>query len=102
MNLELGSIVTAGRKVGDVEAGMKGVVYELYDRTGWDKDGGTGYGIIFETGFYDGFSSFDLDVCKIQDTGKVDMAISRYRFTNVGRLYQEYLDGWFDLALGQH
>lgn len=87
----------------DVEPGMKGVVYERYDRSNFDDDpeDNVGVGIIFETGSYDGFSRSDLAMYKIENTGVVDEFASYYRFENVGQLDQDFKRSYFDLALGK-
>ncbi|WP_422444157.1 hypothetical protein [Endozoicomonas sp. ALB091] len=97
--LNLGSVVTLGVDLHHAPAGAKGVVVEVYNRH--EMADNTGWFILFDNGFADGFSAFDLEHLKVHDTGEVDQVIRRYRFTNVSRLHQEYLDGWFDLALGK-
>lgn len=99
---EVGAIVEAGKAFGDVEAGMLGVVYERYDRAHFDsdKDDNVGVGILFETGFYDGFSKQDLKMCDVRHTGKVDEITRYYQFEYVGQLTEDFNRGLFDYALG--
>ena len=98
---EVGSVVKAGKVFMNVTPGMKGVVYERYDRTGFDDndDDNTGVSIIFESGDYDGFSRFDLDHLNIGHTGILDHRLRYYRFENVGVLTEDFRRGMFNHAL---
>lgn len=100
---EVGAVMEAGKAFGDVEPGMLGVVYERYDRTNFDfdREDNIGVSILFETGFYDGFSMHDLEACSVRYTGKVDQLSSYYQFENVGQLDEDFRRGIFDRALGK-
>ena len=70
------------------KAGDKGVVYENY---------GTGYGIIFEDGEFDGFSHDEVDEM-ITPTDEIVPEISGYVFKNVLQLSQDFDNGKFKKA----
>lgn len=95
--LQVGSIVHAKASTGVCTTGEIGVVYEIYDRTGFDRDGGQGVGIIFREGGHDGFSGKDLELA-IEPLGLVAGTVAGYRFQNVRELERDYQLGVFDLA----
>lgn len=77
---------------------MKGVVYELYDRGGIDPNDRQGVSIIFESGFYDGFSPLDLGLFDIFDLRQEVEALAGYEFSNVIQLRRDFDNGVFDKA----
>ncbi|OED40245.1 hypothetical protein ACH42_17175 [Endozoicomonas sp. (ex Bugula neritina AB1)] len=97
---KVGTVVIAGKANNGcgLEEGMKGVIYEQYDRQRYDKEGGTGVSIIFENGFYCGYSRSELDLCVINVTDTVIPELRNYVFMNVGRLIQDYVKGRFNKA----
>ena len=88
-DLRLGSLVVAKKAAGVCHAGDTGVVYKVYrlcDRAGW--------GIIFESGGYDGFSACDVE-CFLTVTGEVCESLSGYVFHNVRCLSDDFARGRF-------
>ena len=94
--LPVGSIVLSGKAFSDVKAGSLGVVYENYNRKGFDQEGGQGVSILFSNGFHDGFSSSDLERFDIRVSGVVEESIANYQFKNVLSLMDDYRKGVFD------
>ncbi len=90
--LQVGSQVIAKRASGVNAAGERGVCYEVY-RLG----GRPGYGIIFESGRYDGFSPDDVKTF-LHVTAQVCPSVADYRFTNVTRLARDFEQGRFAAA----
>jgi hypothetical protein len=87
--IQVGSQVIARRASGDCAAGERGVCYEVY-RLG----GRPGYGILFQSGRYDGFSPTDVETF-LDVTGRVCQEVSGYRFTNVTQLARDFEQGRF-------
>lgn len=89
--LVVGSKVRASvAMMGGVKPGAVGIVYEVYDRSGREGES-EGYGIIFGSGDYDGFSPDDIDNF-VELTGEVAEAYRSYHFANVGRLARDFGD----------
>ena len=95
---EIGTVVIAGKSFGAVEKGMKGVVYEHYDRSAFDNDGGIGISVIFESGFFDGFSHEDRKITELEITDKIIEKVRGFAFTDVTNLFARYKEGLFDEA----
>lgn len=90
--MERGRVVRAKRQSAINNQGEIGVVYDKYEIAGRQ-----GWGIIFESGGYDGFSPEDVelfvDALPIIDTNAGD-----YRFANVCNLSTDYDAGYFNGA----
>ena len=97
---KIGTIVIAGANNHCVEEGMKGIVYEHYDRTGFDNEAedNTGLGLLFENGFYDGFSQHDLKTFQINITDESIPELEDYVFRNVTHLLEDFYRGKFKPA----
>ena len=88
--IQVGSQVIAKRVSGVCDPGERGVcsqVYELAGRPGW--------GFIFASGRYDGFSPEDVATF-LEVTGVVCQAVADYQFRNVWQLCQDFQHGRFD------
>lgn len=97
--VQLGQRVVALVGSGVCNIGERGVVYELYDRAGYDKAGGIGASIIFERGGYDGFAPGELRLVRLLPEW-CEFA-RRYEFRNVGQVRADYLAGRFTFAPAQ-
>ncbi|WP_263082166.1 hypothetical protein [Endozoicomonas sp. Mp262] len=97
----VGTIVMAARPFSNVKRGELGVVYENYNRNGFDREGGQGVSILFSNGFYDGFSASDLERFNIQMTGVVEESLASYQFKDVMSLMDDYRKGVFDQQFPQ-
>jgi hypothetical protein len=69
-----------------------GVCYELYEL-----ERRPGYGFIFQSGRYDGFSPEDVAVF-LDVTGRSCSAVASYVFHNVGQLERDFRSGRFAAA----
>ena len=92
---KVGSVVVASSKSDLLEEGMKGIVYEQYDRTLFDQDpeDNVGVSLIFENGFYCGFSKKDMLLFDIQVTGRTIPELEDYQFLNVNQLSEDFCQG---------
>ena len=93
-NLAVGMVVRAVRAVGGEAPGSVGVVYEIYDRD----DDTKGYSIIFERGFYDGFSPNCLKICQVESSMCIIPELMSYQFVDVGELRKDFNNGLFNDA----
>ena len=95
--LALGQIIVARVDTAVCNVGERGVIYEIYDRDMWfpDSKSRPGVSVIFEAGHYDGFSPEEQDQM-LTRTGFVDTASTKYRFTNVMKLCDDYRAGQFN------
>lgn len=83
----VGTVFESIHSLPETPIGTIGICYEVYKG---------GISVIFETGFYDGFSSFsykgeqksEQDFC-LKEIGFSE-EISSYRFTNVSKLVSDY------------
>lgn len=86
--LKIGQKVIAKENTFICKIGDKGVCYEDY---------GTGYGIIFEDGEYDGFSHDEVETM-LEVINEIVPEITGYRFTNVLQLSNDFDNGKFGKA----
>lgn len=98
MSLEVGSLVTATIRRSAVNKKMEvGVVYDVYSLSGQ-----RGVSILFESGGYDGWSLEEFLVGKIRALPvEPSKSCSTYRFESVGKLYEHYIRGLFDIAFNE-
>lgn len=97
MNLQLGQIVVATRTTAVCDEGERGIVYEIYDRSGYDFEGGYGASIIFERGSYDGFSQKEQDMMlKVIEPAEFCPFGRSYRFRNVIQVSRDFAAGRFN------
>jgi len=87
--ITLGTIAVAHRESGVCDVGERGVCYEVYTL-----EGRPGYGFIFESGRYDGFSPQEV-ACFLTVTTTVCHALADYRFTDVRQLDRDFRQGRF-------
>jgi hypothetical protein len=88
----IGSIVVAKRASDVCFAGELGVCFTVYE-----SEGRSGYGFIFETGRYDGFTPDDVEGF-LNVTGRIFEAVANYQFTNVRQLKADFRAGRFAAA----
>jgi hypothetical protein len=88
--LQLGSQVIAKRVSGVCDPGEHGVCYQVYELAGRP-----GWGFIFESGRYDGFSPEDVATF-LEVTGVVCQEVADYQFQNVGQFCRDCQRGRFD------
>jgi len=93
MTLQVGSIVIARMATAVCEIGERGVVYEIYGRAYFGGEG-SGAGVIFERGHYDGFSP-DEQLQMLEPTGEICAAVAGYAFRNVIQLSHDFNRGVF-------
>src|SRR5262245_29195137 len=94
--LTVGDLVRVERACMGNARGSVALVVEQYDRTGWP-GGGTGIGLLFYSGDYDGFSPADLDAWDVKRIGHVP-ELAGYVFSSVARLQQHWRAGFFAAA----
>jgi hypothetical protein len=89
--LVVGSKVLLRQDMLAARAGQAGIVYEVYDRTGFDDPASPseGYGVVFESMGYDGFSPDEVDLF-LDLTGQVAERYRGYRFVHVGRITRDF------------
>lgn len=90
---DIGDLARVGRECMGNEPGSLAVCYETYARS----DGTEGVSLLFPNGCYDGFSSRDLSLFRVERVGHV-AALSGYVFRNVQQLDADFRAGRFDLA----
>ena len=93
--LQVGSQVIAKRVSGVCDPGERGVCYQVYELAGRP-----GWGFIFASGRYDGFSPEDVATF-LEVTGVVCQAVADYQFRNVWQLCQDFQHGRFDPAVSR-
>jgi hypothetical protein len=90
--IQVGSLVVAKRSSGVCNAGERGVCYELYQLGGRH-----GYGILFQSGRYDGFSPEDVAMF-LDVADRVCPEVADYRFASVLQLARDFEQGRFAAA----
>lgn len=81
----VGTIMATSEDVGSMaEAGMRGIVFSVLKTKNGEK-----YGVIFETGMFDWFSSDDIDKCMVS-TGLADEALCTFSYTTDDALIAAY------------
>lgn len=84
--IRVGTRVTAKREItSTTPKGSSGVCYEIYDRG----DGSTGFSFIFESGFYDGFSPEEIELCLVIHDDRAPQW-EDYDFKNVIELTRDF------------
>jgi hypothetical protein len=89
----VGMLCCVGRAVLGNNAGSLAIVYENYSINHEHH----GISAIFENGLYCGFSEEDAEHCQLNPLRPLGY-LEGYRFTNVGRLVQDFNQGLFSVG----
>ena len=87
--ITVGTLAIAKRNSVIFKAGERGVCYEVYTL-----EDHPGYSFIFESGGYDGFSPFDVQLC-LDVLPVVIGSVGNYHFQDVTKLGKDFRRGRF-------
>ena len=90
-NLVVGQRVILKIRIMNEPVGSVGFVFSEYPD--FDDPTKTGVQIVFQNGFYDGFSH--KEQCEILEIGRVDSRYSTYKFENVNQVWRDYKNGYW-------